>query len=100
MLRVLRASGGEAIAVSDEAILESQRLLARLEGLWTAPEAAATVAALIALAARRAATAQTRVVLVLTGSGLKNPPPPLSPPVHLTGSEDEVAARVQAVLAR
>jgi threonine synthase len=100
MLRVLRASGGEAIAVSDDAILESQRLLARLEGLWTAPEAAATVAALIALAARRAATAQTRVVLVLTGSGLKNPPPPLPPPVHLTGSEDDVAARVQEVLAR
>ncbi|MGH7307690.1 MAG: threonine synthase [Candidatus Rokuibacteriota bacterium] len=100
MLGVLRASGGEALAVGDEAIQDAQRLLARLEGLWTAPEAAATVAALVALTARRAVTAEARVVLVLTGSGLKNPPPSLPPPLHLTGSEDEIVARVQDALAR
>jgi threonine synthase len=100
MLGVLRASAGEAIAVGDDAIQEAQRLLARLEGLWTAPEAAATVAALVALTARRAVTAAARVVVVLTGSGLKNSPPALSPPLHLTGSEDEIASRVQHVLMR
>jgi threonine synthase len=98
MLGVLRASGGEAIAVGDDAIHEAQRLLARLEGLWTAPEAAATVAALIEMTARRAVPADARVVLVLTGSGLKNPPPPLPPPLHLTGTEDEIAAQVQHAL--
>jgi threonine synthase len=98
MLGVLRASQGEAVAVSDEAIQEAQRLLARLEGLWTAPEAAATVAALVASTAQRAVPAEARVVLVLTGSGLKNPPPPLPPPLHLTGSEEEIVARVQEAL--
>jgi len=100
MLGVLRASEGEAIAVGDDAIQEAQRLLARLEGLWTAPEAAATVAAMVALTARGAVTAEARVVLVLTGSGLKNPPPALPPPLHLTGSEEEIAARIQHALAR
>jgi threonine synthase len=99
MLGVLRASGGEAIAVGDDAIHEAQRLLARLEGLWTAPEAAATVAALIEMTTRHAVSTDARVVLVLTGSGLKNPPPPLPPPLHLTGTEEEIAARIQEALA-
>src|SRR5262245_14912344 len=100
MLKVLRASGGDAVAVSEDAIVEAQRLLARLEGLWTAPEAAATIAGLLALKARNRVASDARIVLVLTGSGLKNPPPPLPPPLHLTGSEDEIVARVQQALAR
>src|SRR6266480_6114501 len=39
MLRVLRDSRGDALAVSETAIREAQRLLARLDGVWTAPEA-------------------------------------------------------------
>jgi threonine synthase len=100
MLRVLRESGGDAVAVSDGRIQEAQLLLARLEGLWAAPEAAATVAGLIALMSRGRVTADARVVLILTGSGLKNPAPPLPPPVDLTGSEDEIAERVQQAIGR
>jgi threonine synthase len=98
ILGVLRASGGDAVAVSEEGIVEAQRLLARLEGLWTAPEAAATVAGLLALMSRGRVPANTRIVLILTGSGLKNPPPPLPAPHHLMGSDEEILARVQQAL--
>jgi threonine synthase len=37
----------------------------------------------------------TRVVLILTGAGIKNPPPPLPRPIHLEGSPEEMLARVR-----
>src|SRR2546426_10485798 len=46
MLRLLRDTRGGALAVSEKAIQEAQRLVARTEGIWTAPESAALVAAL------------------------------------------------------
>ena len=100
MLGVIRESKGEALAVSETAIRQAQRLLARVDGVWTAPEAAATVAALIQLKDRGALAADARIVLVLTGSGIKNEPPPLPPPVDLTGSDDDIVARVRQVLTR
>ena len=99
MLRVIRDTGGEALSVSEAAIQEAQQVLAGREGLWTGPEAAATVAALLGLKERGALYADARVVLVLTGAGIKNEPPPLPPPVHLTGSEDEIVERARSALA-
>jgi threonine synthase len=46
ILRALRESRGTAVAVGDEEILAAQRELARLEGIFAAPEGAAAVAAL------------------------------------------------------
>jgi threonine synthase len=100
ILRVIRETGGEALAVSEADIQEAQRLLARLDGVWTAPEAAATVAALLRLKAQGAVTADARVVLVLTGAGIKHAPPPLPPAIDLSGSEDDIIARVREVLSR
>jgi len=100
MLRVIRETRGEAVAVSEAAIEEGQRLLARLEGVWTAPEAAATVAALVAMKERGAVTADARIVLVLTGTGLKNDAPALPPPVALSGSDDAIASHVEHALTR
>lgn len=71
ILRDLRASGGTAVAVSDQCILQAQRLLGRLEGIFAAPEGAATLAALQELIKQRWIGAQERVVLFNTGSGLK-----------------------------
>jgi threonine synthase len=99
MLRVLRDSGGGAVAVSERAIAEAQRLLARLEGIWTAPEGAALVAALAQLKERGEVTPGARVVLVLTGTGIKYDPPSLPPPTDLSGSDDEVTAQVRRALA-
>jgi threonine synthase len=99
MLKILRDTGGHGRAVSEAAIAEAQRLLARTEGIWTAPEAAATVAALIQMKEAGAVAATTRVVLVLTGCGIKYAPPSLPPPVHLDGDDAQVLARVTRAIA-
>ncbi|HEY66465.1 MAG TPA: threonine synthase [Caldilineae bacterium] len=71
ILRALRDSSGTAIAVPDEEILDALREIGRTEGLLVAPEAAATVAALRRLRADGWIQRDERVVLFLTGSGLK-----------------------------
>ncbi len=85
ILRTLRESGGDAITVSDEELLKAQRLLAETEGLWVGPEAAATVAALPALIESGQAGREERIVLLLTGSGLKGPLAPSRAPIALSG---------------
>jgi threonine synthase len=100
MLTILRATGGGAVAVSEEAIADAQARLARLEGVWTAPEAAALVAALARLQDAGEVTRETEVVLVLTGAGIKYAPPTLPPPVDLAGTDEEIAARVRDALGR
>src|SRR5438034_1327342 len=98
MLKILRDTGGDAVAVSERAIQDAQRLLGRLEGVWTSPEGAALVAALGVLKERRDISADARVVLVLTGAGIKYDPPPLPPAVDLAGSDDDVVAAVRGAL--
>ncbi|HEX2439606.1 MAG TPA: threonine synthase [Methylomirabilota bacterium] len=98
MLRVLRESGGDAIAVSERAIVESQHLLARLEGVWTSPEGAALVAALTIMKERGQVAPDARVVIMLTGAGIKYAPPELPTPIDLTGSDEEVRANVRRTL--
>jgi threonine synthase len=98
MLKILRDTHGDAVAVSEGAIRDGQRRLARLEGVWTSPEGGALVAALQMLTSRGDVAADARVVLVLTGAGIKYDPPPLPPPTDLTGSDDAVVATVVAAL--
>jgi threonine synthase len=65
-------SGGAITAVSDEQILDAQADLARHDGLFVEPASAAPVAGLLAAAAEgRLATGQ-RVVVTVTGHGLKD----------------------------
>jgi threonine synthase len=71
ILRAVRESGGAAVAVSDEAMLEVQSLLGRTTGIYPAPEGAATLAALPRLVDMGIVAASDRVVLFNTGSGLK-----------------------------
>jgi len=71
ILQDLRDSNGIAVAVSDEAILQAQSQLGRLEGVFAAPEGAATLAALIKLIEKKWIGPEERVVLFNTGSGLK-----------------------------
>jgi threonine synthase len=49
VLRALRETGGTAVAVSDEAILDAAHMMARSAGIFPAPEGAATLAGLIRL---------------------------------------------------
>lgn len=71
ILQDIYHSQGKAIAVSDESILESQKQLASTEGIFAAPEGAATLAALRELIKQGWLQPEERIVLFNTGSGLK-----------------------------
>lgn len=71
ILRDIRSSHGNAVAVSDEELLRAQSMLATLEGIFAAPEGAATLAALIHLVEQGWVQADERIVLFNTGTGLK-----------------------------
>ncbi len=71
ILSTIYESSGTAVAVSDEAIFEAQREIASREGLFVAPEGAATLAALKELIRQRWVTPDERILLLNTGSGLK-----------------------------
>lgn len=71
ILEALYASQGMAVAVSDEEILQNQHQMARLEGIFPAPEGAATLAALRGLRRQGWVQPDESVVLFNTGAGLK-----------------------------
>lgn len=71
ILQDIYDSEGTAIAVSDDAIIESQKQLAHMEGIFAAPEGAATLAALKKLVKQGWVRSEERIVLFNTGLGLK-----------------------------
>lgn len=71
ILRVVRDSGGTAIAVSDEELLDAGLRLAAQEGIFVAPEGAACLAAIPKLVAAGTLEPQDRIVIYNTGCGLK-----------------------------
>ena len=70
-LRAVRETGGTAIAVSEAAMEEGTRALARRSGLDICPEGGAAWAALAELRASGAIRDEDRVVVFNTGTGLK-----------------------------
>jgi threonine synthase len=72
-LQAVRQSGGTAIAVSDDEILEAGMQMASDEGIYAAPEGAACVSAARKLLASGFLKPADRIVLYNTGSGLKYP---------------------------
>ncbi len=70
MLDAMRASGGTGVTVSDDEILAAMNTMARLEGLFAAPEGAATYAGYRKLITAGWLKPEDRVVLFNTGSGL------------------------------
>ena len=71
ILDILRASGGKAVAVSDEDTFASLRDWAANEGIFLSPEGAAATAAYAQLIASGELTESDRVVIFNTGAGLK-----------------------------
>ena len=71
ILHDLRASNGTAVAVSDVEIIAAQKYLASHEGIFAAPEGAATLAALIKLLESGWIDQEQTIVLFNTGTGLK-----------------------------
>lgn len=74
-LDAIRDSGGTAVGVSDEALVEAVTTLARTEGVWAEPASASVVPALAELNNRGALRADETVVLTITGSGHKHTHP-------------------------
>ena len=70
--RVLRNSGGGAIAVKDDDMIHHMRLTAKLEGVVVGPEGGATVAAARSLIEHGTLSRTDKILLINTGSGLKN----------------------------
>jgi threonine synthase len=72
-LNAVRTSGGTIVTVSDEEILSAMQFLAQSTGVWGEPAAVAGIAALPYLRDRRVVSRTDRVLVLLTGHGLKDP---------------------------
>jgi threonine synthase len=73
VLRKLRATNGLLLKVDNEAILRAMRLLSQ-EGIFAQPASATALAGLMQAVNKKMIPAGSRVVVVVTGSGLKYPP--------------------------
>ena len=73
MLQIIRESNGTALTVSDAEIHSSIHRMASQEGVFVAPEGAATYAAYEKLLANGHLQPEMSVVLFNTGSGMKTP---------------------------
>src|SRR5579862_7348726 len=71
MLDILKKSGGMAVSATDVEIMEALRHWARVEGIFAAPEGAASLAAYRKLRTSGYFSPTDTVVLFNTGSGLK-----------------------------
>ena len=71
-LRAVRQTGGEFVAVSDEEILDAMRVLARRAAVFAEPAGAAGFAGLAKLVREGRIDPGERIVVVVTGNGLKD----------------------------
>jgi threonine synthase len=71
VLDILKRSRGTAVAVCDDEIKDAFHQWARTEGIFAAPEGAASLAAYRKLRSSRFLSENDRVVLFNTGTGLK-----------------------------
>ena len=71
ILDILRKSKGTAVSATDEEILEATRHWSKTEGIFAAPEGAASLVAYRKLRASNFFKPEDTVVLFNTGSGLK-----------------------------
>lgn len=71
ILDILKKSKGIAVAVTDDDIMDALLHWARVEGIFAAPEGAASLAAYRKLRQSKFFSSEDRVVLFNTGSGLK-----------------------------
>lgn len=71
-LKICRESGGAVYQVGDEEIVEAQELLAKEEGLFVEPSAAAAMAGVVKGCRENKFKENDYIVVVLTGHGLKD----------------------------
>jgi len=71
LLKLIQENSGRILDVSDKEILEAQKMLAELEGIFCEPASATALAGLLKLSGKVKLQADDLIVLVITGSGLK-----------------------------
>ncbi len=71
VIRAVRESGGTAITVADDEMVDGMVEMARTEGVFAAPEGGATLAALRKLVENGSVQRDERVVLLVTGNAHK-----------------------------
>lgn len=72
-VRAIKESGGTSTTVTDAEILNAQKLMARLEGIFAEPAGAAALAGLIKDVESGSIDGSSTIVCVSTGHGLKDP---------------------------
>lgn len=92
-LKAIRESHGTAETVTDAEILDAQKLLAQVEGLFVEPASASSIAGLKKLIENGEIDEDERVVCVTTGHGLKDP----DVAVKMSEKPIEVDAEMEAV---
>jgi threonine synthase len=98
-LRAVKASLGAIVSVSDDAILEAAKDIAAKTGVFAEPTGSAPLAGLLSARQMGIVGAKDRVLLVVTGNGLKDVAgaSAKAPPAHHIGvSLEDVARVVQA----
>jgi len=73
-LHVIRQSGGDAVAVTDEEIIEAMRLCSSKEAVLAEPASAATLAAVKKLTESGKIDRSEKIVSIITGSALRDLP--------------------------
>jgi threonine synthase len=91
ILDAVRASGGRAVAVSDEAIIAAVERIGHEEGLLLCPEGGATVAAAEAAVQAGYVQPDDRILLFNCATGLKYPLPDRSGRIDLQSAIDYAA---------
>lgn len=71
ILKTIRESNGYALTVSDKELMDNVKMIGKHEGIFSAPEGGATVATLPKLLDLGVINSKDRIVLFITGSGLK-----------------------------
>jgi threonine synthase len=95
-LRAVKASEGAIVAVPDDAILEASKDIAALSGVFAEPTGAAPFAGLVRAREEGIVSAKDRVLVVVTGNGLKDVAgaSAKAPPAHRIGVSLDDVARV------
>jgi threonine synthase len=99
-LKIIRESGGWAVAVTDAEVVEGMKLLAQTEGIFAETAGGVAVAVTRKLAESGRIRPDEVTVVYVTGNGLKTPEAVaerLAPPITIAATMDAVEAALAAV---
>jgi len=107
-VNAIHESKGTAETVTDDEILDAQKTLARIEGIFVEPASASSIAGLKKLVKNGVIGKDERVVCITTGHGLKDPDTaikqsekPIEVDAEISAIEDALGLKKQAaILAR